>query len=222
MERTVQENLSRLALVPENSNVTLMMRHSERFEIPKGELGTDILLTEKGKEFAKKYGEMLPFPIAEILTSPIQRCVDTGECLLSGQNNDHYPVTADQKLGIPGVFITDMDIAVPYLLEHGIRTGFLDSLNKENPNGMEYLKTGADKLLQMIFSSSPDNGVKVMVTHDNVLSFVLSYLFEQSELTDDFWPDVLETAVFWQNGSDYFVAWRDQTLRINQAMSTLM
>lgn len=217
MEQTMLNNHKILALAPKNSGITLMMRHSLRDEIPEGEFGNEIPLTEKGKKFAQKFGSELSIPVVEVYSSPLQRCVETGSYLLDGQNNRQCTVIKDQRLGDPGAFIDDAELAGSYFLKNGAQAVYKEALADKNSWGIQPLEKGADMLLEMIFAPPHNKGLRVLITHDSILGFLLSHLLNQKILTYDFWPEMLEGALFWQNGPDRFLAWRGRKYRLKSS-----
>ncbi|MBN2354274.1 MAG: histidine phosphatase family protein [Spirochaetales bacterium] len=73
------------ALDPDRPQV-LLMRHAERFAITDIESSMDVLLTEKGKRDAYDLGRLLGgrFGPARLYHSPIKRCFQTAERIMSG------------------------------------------------------------------------------------------------------------------------------------------
>ena len=43
----------------ENEKISLLLRHADRDDIPQGSFGNEILLNEKGKQNAQRFGEIL-------------------------------------------------------------------------------------------------------------------------------------------------------------------
>jgi broad specificity phosphatase PhoE len=62
-----------------NDKISLLLRHADRANIPQGSFGNEILLNEKGKENAQRFGESLfKRKINRIFTSPIGRLCSNG------------------------------------------------------------------------------------------------------------------------------------------------
>ena len=72
----------------ENEKISLLLRHADRDDIPQGSFGNEILLNEKGKQNAQRFGEILSErKINRIFTSPVGRCVQTAEYITKGYGN---------------------------------------------------------------------------------------------------------------------------------------
>ena len=71
-----------------NQKIALLIRHSDRNEIPKDELGDDILLNELGLKNAETFGSHLAgYQINKSFSSPVMRCVQTAEQIRKGYNS---------------------------------------------------------------------------------------------------------------------------------------
>ena len=77
-----------LDLVPKDKGAVLLLRHSLRNEIPDGTHGLDIPLTPEGVLLAEQWGKDLSWTIGGIKSSPIGRCVQTGNAIISGKGLD--------------------------------------------------------------------------------------------------------------------------------------
>jgi broad specificity phosphatase PhoE len=98
------------------SKLAMMIRHGDREKIPAGEHGNEVLLNKEGEENSFALGKSLHnYPINKILTSPIQRCVQTAEFIASGYGKE-LEIIQTTCLGAPGLHITDDALAGEYFL----------------------------------------------------------------------------------------------------------
>ena len=109
--------LERLATIPEETGAALVMRHAEREEIPAGAFGIDAPLTAAGVTAAEKLGAALSAGRRIVaVSSPAPRCVQTAEAMLRGGGLS-TGVATDSRLGVPGPFVVEPEIAGPMFLE---------------------------------------------------------------------------------------------------------
>ncbi len=94
-----------------NEKISLLIRHSDRDDIPQGSFGNEILLNEKGRQNAQSFGENLSGrKINRIFTSPVGRCIQTAEFITKGYGSS-VEIIETTALGAPGLHITDEKIA---------------------------------------------------------------------------------------------------------------
>ena len=93
------------------------MRHAEREEIQAGTFGYHVALTAQGISLSQQLGAALSERknIAGI-SSPVPRCVQTAEAILLSAGSS-TGVSTDRRLGSPGAFILEPEIAGPLFLE---------------------------------------------------------------------------------------------------------
>jgi broad specificity phosphatase PhoE len=91
-----------LAEVPLDAPVAFLMRHSERGELPIGEICNEMSITEVGARLATELGRVMRGRLRSLRTSPVLRCVETAACLQRGADYDQA-VMRDHLLGDPGV-----------------------------------------------------------------------------------------------------------------------
>ena len=202
--------LERLATIPESADVSLVIRHAEREEIPAGTFGHDVNLTAKGTRAAEQLGAALSDKRAiGVVSSPVSRCVQTAQALLRGAGSTAV-VKTDSRLGDPGAFIVDPEIAGPLFLELPIpeiaRRQFHDASSLP---GMRPTSKGVEILLDLVTSSLGNDGqIHVFVTHDIILAVFVASIFRLS-LEETGWPDCLEGMLFWRSDERLQVSWRE-------------
>ena len=172
------------------SKLAMMIRHGDREKIPAGEHGNEVLLNKKGEENSIELGKSLqPFKVNRILTSPIQRCVQTAECISKGYGKE-IEIIQTICLGAPGLHITDDALAGDYFLKHGFFK-ILDEFIKGKPSPGLRTKNEYDKAMtEFIHSETRDNGLTIYVTHDSLIA-LYHFCVNQTIYTPDNWVKYL-------------------------------
>jgi broad specificity phosphatase PhoE len=185
-----------------------ILRHAERPPILPGTFGDDLEITPEGRKSAERFGAELAakHAVTRILSSPILRCVQTGEAIRQGGSLD-VPIAPSRLFGEPSVFIADVAAAGRYFLEAGPRKVVRRLLDGEPMEGMRSPKEGTDLLLRTVLQDSP-GGLTVCVTHDAILACLQNTLtglpYEESH-----WPSYLESVWIKQLGGNQLqVRWR--------------
>ena len=201
--------LERLAAVPEGADVSLVIRHAEREEIPMGTFGHDVNLTTEGTRAAEQLGAALSEGRAlRMLSSPVPRCVQTAQALLRGAGSSAV-VKTDSRLGGPGAFVVDPETAGPLFLELPIPEVARRQLHDTSSlPGMRPTSEGVEMLLDLVTSPLGNEGkIHVFVTHDIILSVFAAALY--GKCVDEIgWPDFLEGMLFWRSGDRLELSWR--------------
>lgn len=201
--------LERLATVPEGVDVSLVIRHAEREEIPAGTFGHDVNLTAEGTRAAEQLGAALSGDWAlSLLSSPVPRCVQTAQALLRGAGSSGM-VRTDSRLGGPGAFIVDPETAGPLFLELPIPEIARRQLRDATPlPGMRPTSEGVEMLLDLVTSPLGSEGkIHVFVTHDIILSVFVAALYGK-DVDEIGWPDFLEGLIVWRSGDRLQLSWR--------------
>ena len=105
---------------------------------------------------------------------PVPRCVQTAQGILDGAGSSAETIT-DRRLGDPGAFIVDPEIAGPLFLELPIPEIARLQLQDETPlPGMRPTKEAAAILLDLVTKDLGGNGrLDVFVTHDVILPLLV-------------------------------------------------
>ncbi|MDE2843116.1 MAG: histidine phosphatase family protein [Chloroflexota bacterium] len=200
----------RLAAVPAEGDVALIVRHAERGEIPSGEFGADVPLTARGMADAQRLGAALRSVREQVsaVSSPVLRCVQTAEAVLRGGG---LPGVAalDRMLGDPGPFVVDPEVSGKLFLQTGIFEIVHRQLSDaEPPPGMRPTAEGIELLLCLTTDNLGNQGrLNVYVTHDAVLSVLVATLF-RSPLETTGWPQYLEGLLLWRTAGLLQFSWR--------------
>ena len=200
-----------LALAPMEQGVVLLVRHSLRQSIPQGSHGLDIPLTPAGVQLAEEWGKNLNISIGRIFSSPVGRCVQTGEAIARGINLP-LDVKIKKWLGEPGAYVFDTHLASPYFFEHGPIEIVSRQLNGDCIPGMHSIEEGTRKILSGLFQNHPASGtLDIYISHDSILGCVIYHLLGYRGITEETWPWMLEGAFFWKTNAGIGWAWRGAT-----------
>lgn len=127
-----------LRVIPTEADISLILRHAEREEIPQGTFGNHVPLTELGRASAEELGGMLAGIRSEvrITASPVPRCEATARAILWGGGLAEG-ITLDWRLGAPGPFVVDEEVCGALFVEIGILEIVRRQLtSKDPPEGM--------------------------------------------------------------------------------------
>lgn len=204
-------NLGRL---PDTDSVALLLRHSAREEIPAGEIGNDIPITEIGKDVASSLGRFLGGRLKGLHSSPLLRCVQTAEALRDGAGA-YLEISTHRFLGDPGVFVLDGKVAWgnwKNLGNEGV-AHHLASTDQALP-GMAHPQEAVQMLLEyMLATVRGVPGIHVFVTHDVILAPVVARLLScPSDILE--WPAFLEGALFWLSQTGTHLLYREWERRV--------
>jgi broad specificity phosphatase PhoE len=195
----------------------LLIRHAARHPIPAGEAGADIQLTEAGAASARLAGERLhDGRITRIVTSPLQRCVDTGRFLIEGSGCG-VAQEIDDRLGDGGMFVEDRALSQASLAEHGGPSTIWQLLvSSSPPEGFGPLRDGLEAYVAWIREClESGSGLTIMVTHDSNIAAVTGGLLGLTPLIDA-WPGFLDGLLFRLDGERMTAQYRrSQTTRIS-------
>ena len=173
------------------SKIAMIIRHGDREKIPAGEYGNDVLLNQKGQENSFKLGESLrPFQVNKILTSPIQRCIQTAEFLKKGYGRE-VEITQTQCLGAPGLHITDDVLAGEYFLKHGFFKILDEFIEGKSSPGLRDKLQYEKAMTDFIRSNTQKSGLTIYVTHDSLIA-LYHYCLNGTIYTTQNWVKYLD------------------------------
>lgn len=183
----------------ENSKISLLIRHGDRDKIPKGSFGNEVLLNEKGIHNSLKFGESIAgMRVNKILTSPVERCVQTAEFIAKGYGSN-IEIVETSALGAPGLHINDEKIAGEFYLNYGF-----DEMYKRFVNGMEIpgIPTTEElhkSITKFLKDNSNQNGLTIFVSHDMLIAFY-HYSIDKKIYMKDSWIKYLSGLIL-KNGN---------------------
>ncbi len=173
--------MSNFLLVEELESFAILIRHAERGSIPSLTHGTDVLLTEKGKQDAQLFGSRLrDMAIGCTYSSPVPRCLQTIHSILDGYGKSDVPVIQSTTLGAPGIYIEDSDLAGRYFLDWGTTATVQRYIETGELEGFKPLISTSKAFLSQICTDlSAFNQNLIYVSHDAVLIPFISYFNDE-------------------------------------------
>lgn len=201
--------LDHLARASSDHAVAVLLRHSVRGDLPPGEVGNDVPITETGAQLAREFGILLRDKLKSLHSSPILRCMQTAEAIRDGASF-RSPVERDRYLGDPSIFVLNGQVAWSNWERLG-HEGVMRHLASEAAAlpGMARPGRAARFLVQHMLAMRQDEpGFHVFVTHDTVVTATVAQ-FINTPLGPCDWPRFLEGAFFCNDEAGTRVSYRD-------------
>lgn len=149
----------------------VIIRHGDRDLIPIGEFGNEIPINETGKKNAIDFGRsMQNVQINHIFSSPIQRCVQTANCIVQGNNNE-IPITETKSLGDPGLHIDEEIVAGKFYMEYGFEEMYRRFCADEDIPGVPSQSEFKNRMDLFIEMNTKKEGITIFITHDSIIAF---------------------------------------------------
>ncbi len=208
----VIKNLSR---VPQQAHTAILLRHAAREQFSPGSFGNETNLTPAGVQAAEALGRKLRSRRpGRLMSSPLQRCISTVEALARSAGWD-IPVELDDRLGAPGPFVVDADIAGPLFQQYPLVEIVQRQLMIPTPlPGMRSTSIGVALVIDLMLERLNVPGrLDVLVTHDIILAVVVGYLLE-TIFDETMMPDFLEGLIIWKKSTGLGAIWRHQAYDI--------
>ena len=199
-----------LAEAPADAPVAVLLRHSVRGALPRGDAGNAVPLTRGGVRLARRLGAVLADRLHTLHTSPLPRCVQTAEALRSGAEVD-VPIVSDRLLGDPGVYVVDARRAWSNWEALGHEAVVQSLMTGSEPlPGVADPDPAARRLVRHMLATAGDHpGLHLFITHDFVITVTVARLLGE-RLGQEDWPRYLEGAFFWRAGGCISTAYRDR------------
>ncbi len=198
-----------MSLLPESRPIVLFTRHSIRVLVDEqGYAGYKLPLTELGRQLAGEWGEHFCAQTGRqfraCLTSPIGRCVDTASLMLEGSFSalaEQPEVVKTALLVEPGSFVVDHAIVQPIFMQKGALV-FINLLLGQHMTGVKHPSLGVFDILNLLYTHLPDydNAVLLAVSHDTILAVFLAVMHDETEVTSEDWPEMMEGVFLWFDG----------------------
>lgn len=211
-----------LERAPSDRPVAVLIRHSVRDELPDGEAGYVLPITETGRRLARELGARLGPRLKSLRASPLVRTVQTAEAMRDGAGAC-VAIGRDNLLGDPGVFVVDGRRAGRHFREVGHVEVMRHLVSGEDPlPGLARAEPAARFLVQHMLAAAGDTaGLHAFVTHDSLVTTTAAHLLGRP-LGPDAFPWYLEAAFFWRTADGVVAAYRDhETERAGSALCSL-
>ncbi len=182
----------------------LLLRHSDRYDIPQGNSGSEIPLTPVGEMRARELGEHLGEPLTWGMSSPLLRCRRTAELMGIKPTSSHH-------LGAPGPFVVDRKVGSKVFGEVGTPGVVYAQIRGETWNCMRDLDEGARLVWKLLQNSiHQHSGTGVAVSHDAIVMPFIAWATDY-DFADD-WLEPLDGVVVCEG----FVVWRGERYEVPQ------
>lgn len=200
--------LRHLDEVPTDVPVAMLIRHSVRDELPPGEAGYVLPITEVGATLARELGSRLGSRLRSLRSSPLVRTMQTARELARGAGRD-LEVCEDRLLGDPGAFVLDgraageawRELGHEAVMDHLVRGAALP--------GLADAEVAARFLVRSMLSATRgEAGLHAFVTHDSLVTAAAAQMLGV-RITPVDWPWYLEAAFFWETDGGVEVRYRD-------------
>lgn len=174
----------------------LLIRHSDRHNIPDGSSGTTTTLTTTGEERAQALAVALGYPPVWGISSPLLRCIQTAKLL----GSEPEPSSI---LGEPGPFVTDRKLGAKIFGEFGTPHVVFGQIKGETWGCMRSLEEGSKLLFTLLTRHiALISGTGIAVSHDAIIMPFISWATGY-DFTND-WLEPLDgvivrrDAIFWR------------------------
>ncbi len=213
-----------LTLLPSNKPIVLFTRHSIRVLVDEqGFASYKLPLTEQGRQLASAWGDHLKLwtgrEFCVCLSSPIHRCVDTALLMLEGCNKDKQAsdiqpeVVKDALLVEPGSFVQDGTVLRSLFMQYGA-VEFMNYFLGKQIAGMKHPVQGVLDILGLLYQHLPeqDNSVLLAVSHDTILAVFLAVMHDETTVSIEDWPDMMEGAYLWFEDNGFKGSFEESTV----------
>ncbi|MCD4792409.1 MAG: histidine phosphatase family protein [Bacteroidales bacterium] len=174
----------------EDAKLALIIRHADRELIPDSEFGNDVLLNEKGIKNSIKFGKLLKqYTINKIITSPIDRCVQTSKLIVKGYRKD-IEIIQSKALGDPGLHVYDAKKTGDFYLKHGFDEMYKRYKTGQKIPGVPKPEELKKSMTNFITTNTNQKGITIFITHDSVIAFY-DFALNNKSYTKENWINYL-------------------------------
>lgn len=198
--------------------IVLFLRHGEREAVASHEFPRhDAPLTHDGRRAAHSLGQQIGSWLGSIRSSPVPRCIETAQHLLSGSGID-CDVGEDSQLGDPSVFVTNGRLAMESLNGLGFHQAARRLGEGEALPGFADPDHAAGQFVSLAGSLLAEQPVvHVLVTHDLMLSTFVARIRGQS-MPESEWPGFLHGAMLWREQEGLCLRYGERELLVPERL----
>ena len=200
-------------IIPDGENIKLVIRHSIRYSLKEQFEPDNVPLTREGMHLALHFGKGLHYPIGEVYSSNILRCLQTAEFIMEGYDSkSKYDI---KPIDMKSFYCKDKFLCDKAFDEEDNGKSIVAKLNNGDCiPGLLSLEESVEALLDFLFSTgNHDNQLDLYCTHDFQMMLLISGLFdrstEQNKIKEN-WPMMLEGLLFWGCRNDFTCIWRGE------------
>ena len=208
---TIPESyINGLNMIPKNTPIAVIMRHAERFDIKRGEVGLEVPLTKDGEKSAFKLGsEYLKGKISNVYSSYVERCIHTGENILKGVGNINIKIEPLAILAGDEIFINDFMKMSDFYMTNGMLALLDLAYDRKKIVGLNNVEASVYKFINIVLEKIENqNAINLFITHDMFISLIAGEIFRH-KTTGENWPDFMEPIFIWKEGSDIKLFFRN-------------
>jgi len=172
----------------------ILLRHSDRNNIPSGSVGNEIELNELGFQNAYNYGiKIADFKLNKIFCSPVTRCVQTAQQIVKAIDKN-IEIIPTNILGSPSVYIENENVADKIFKENRFFFMIEKLFANEKVDGFRTMSEGSEMLKTFLEKNSNENGLTYFVTHDSLLAMFKFHFFGIKHTSSN-WLKFLEEVI---------------------------
>lgn len=201
----------------------MLLRHAERNTQIVGCDPWSNPITEQGMISSQKLGKEIVssgLNIAVITSSPLLRCIQTAEGIVSGSGSE-IKVESSGVLGNPGPFVmgdVDLDLFGKITVHELVRM----QTSGRSIKGIRELSEGTRLMLkEMIDPKCSGNDIGIFVSHDAIIAPVLNCLTGLN-FDENNWIGFLEGFCLMKEGSDWTVFNGDSEYSVTAKMDDIL
>lgn len=215
-----QYTLSNYHRLPSDLPVAMLVRHSVRPFLISGARGDEVSLTEEGVNLAEKLGFAIKEKISRIFSSPVLRCVQTGDAIARGAGKEAVSIQSD-VLGAPGAFSFGTRGSGEFWRRKGHKDtlAYLSTADKPVENMPEPNWAARYLLNMMVKETESEGGLNVFVTHDSLITALVAQI-TGTALKRNQWPQYLDSVFFYKTENHLHLLYKDihKKMRINNLL----
>ena len=155
------------------NQVQIVIRHSIKEAPPENQPYHDVPLTIKGLNLARTFSEEIKeLDLKSIFTSPLRRCNETAEGILTGYGKD-LPTIYSTTLGDPGPYVEDEELAGETFLKNYPEDVVKMHVNGHKLPGFRDISQDSKMLMELLLKKSAPS---IFITHDVIIASLLGFL----------------------------------------------
>ena len=196
--------------IPENVNIKMIFRHSFRDPFLGENDYQTMPLNEYGILKAMELGYCIEYPIGNMYSSKLERCIQTLE----------YMTESDKITIVPEylttVFTYDNEIADTQIkLLGSLKKVIIDLKNGKTIPGFYPINITVKKIIDFVFNTGNKKCcIDLYCTHDFHIGMLLAVMFDDIDTIDDLaanWPNMLEGMLLYGTRESFYCLWRGKT-----------
>jgi broad specificity phosphatase PhoE len=179
-----------------DDKISLLIRHSDRYDISDGGEGHNVLLNDVGKTNAINFGKNLSaYKLNKIITTSVERCIQTAEYIVKGYG---HSVEIEPSNTFGGLHISDWQAANTFLSEEGYPEWYRRIVNDISSPGIQTSIQYNKLMTNFLTENTIEKGLTIFVSHDFLIAYY-HYTLDKTIYSWDSWVKYLSGLIL-QNG----------------------